>query len=116
MSSATDAGASGRWGLREHLDRPFDPSPFKCAGGSIEDTAVRGIRAPLLIAIRHCTNQRDCPPLERKLIALRQIDSGLKVLRCSFDLKFEARKRILQSALNQANGDVSDINTDPLTV
>ena len=58
---------------------------------TILDAAVRAF---LLATIRHGIDERDRPPLELKLVALRQIFRTGKILRRSVDFKLNTREGV----------------------
>src|SRR6516164_11586754 len=74
------------------------------------DSAVCAL---LLAAIGDGIDERHCPPLELKFVALGQIFGTGKIFGRAVNLELDTRKRILEASFDQADGQMCDVDSDP---
>jgi hypothetical protein len=73
--------------------------------------------APFFFAVLgHSVHERNGPPLELILVAGGQIAGSVQVLRGAVNLELDAREGIAQALLDQRDGEMRDVDADPLAL
>jgi len=80
----------------------------------VDDPVDAGIRALLLAAVGYGVDQRHGPPLELILVPLGQVAGAGQVLGRAVNFEGNAGKGVLKALLDQADGQVGDVDPYPL--